>query len=405
MQIDDYILFLNNLYDVNNIPLCLFQEDELISQIPVTFVLKERVKSSFEHMKSLNKDVSYLSTPYEAFCGLVRLPEHNLWVFVGPYFLTPITKDLLPTIINQMHVPPEEEDRTKIFLTGLPYGPLHRFLSYLSCLNFALNHKVMTIDEIDYNSAYYKPPDIDRQYTNASYESRENEVMHNTYLFEMHRMDLIASGNTEAMKRNLVTPVPGRQGTIADNGLRQAKNIFISACAMYTRAAIAGGMDIEEAYNLSDVYIRTVEGYKNVVDVERLLKKMPMDFTERVEREVKFKNVSQPIMAAIHYIKEHVNQPLQAETIASHVNLSTSYFLKRFKAETGSGLSEFITNTKIEEACILLSYTDKSLTEISNYLYFSSQSYFQNVFKKVVGVTPGQYRNTKRKPVFMQHPG
>ena len=135
--------------------------------------------------------------------------------------------------------------------------------------------------------------------------------------------------------------------------------------------------------------------------MERLLQKMPLDFAERVEREVKFKDVSQPIISAIHYIKENVNQPLQAEDVAAQINLSTSYFLKRFKTETGMGVSEFITKTKIEEACILLSYTDKSLTEISNYLYFSSQSYFQNVFKKVMGVTPGNYRNKKHTPAFL----
>ena len=172
---------------------------------------------------------------------------------------------------------------------------------------------------------------------------------------------------------------------------------------MYTRAAIAGGLDIEEAYSLSDIYIQTSESYTSVADVERLHRRMPLDFAERVAREIRFKNVSQPIISAIHYIKEHINQPLQAELIASHVNLSTSYFLKRFKTETGVGVSEFITNAKIEEACLLLSYTDKSLTEISNYLYFSSQSYFQNVFKKITGMTPGQFRNSKKRPVFMKN--
>lgn len=48
---------------------------------------------------------------------------------------------------------------------------------------------------------------------------------------------------------------------------------------------------------------------------------------------------------------------------------------------------------KLEEAKSLLTYSDKSLGEISSYLSFSSQSYFQNVFKKKYGITPLQYRN------------
>jgi len=47
------------------------------------------------------------------------------------------------------------------------------------------------------------------------------------------------------------------------------------------------------------------------------------------------------------------------------------------------------------EAKNLLRYTGMTLTEISNYLHFSSQPYFQNVFKQYYGLTPAQYRQTQ----------
>jgi AraC-like DNA-binding protein len=47
---------------------------------------------------------------------------------------------------------------------------------------------------------------------------------------------------------------------------------------------------------------------------------------------------------------------------------------------------------KLEEAKSLLKFTDKSISEISEYLCFSTQSYFQNVFKKKYGMTPKKYR-------------
>ena len=49
---------------------------------------------------------------------------------------------------------------------------------------------------------------------------------------------------------------------------------------------------------------------------------------------------------------------------------------------------EYINKKKIEEAQRLLRFSDKSLIAISNYLSFSSQSHFQNTFKKVTGTTP-----------------
>lgn len=405
MNTDSYVLLLNYLFNTNNIPLCLFQRDELLFQIPEAPVFIEITKPYFTSLKERKQRVSYVSTNYDAFYGLVQIADTDLYIFTGPYFTIPLSKDSIPLILNSLKITEQEADRIRIFLNGLPYGSLHRFLSYLSCLNFTMNHELLTIEDIDWNPDFQNQDfKIRRKYTNTNYESREYEFPHNTYLHEMHQLDLIANGDTEGMKKSFATPIPGRHGIIGSDALRQAKNLFIAACTMYTRAAISGGLDIEEAYNLSDVYIQTSESYRTVADVERLLSRMPLDFAERVEREVKFKDASQPIISAIHYIREHINQPLQADDIAAHVNLSTSYFLKRFKAETGSGLSEFITKTKIDEACILLSYTDKSLTEISNYLYFSSQSYFQNVFKKITGVTPGQYRNAKKRPAFLNRP-
>lgn len=58
-------------------------------------------------------------------------------------------------------------------------------------------------------------------------------------------------------------------------------------------------------------------------------------------------------------------------------------------------MNEFIMRCKLEEAKSLLSYTDKSISEISNYLCFSSQAYFQNVFKKKYGMTPNEYRKSR----------
>jgi AraC-like DNA-binding protein len=402
MDINSQITFFNYLYNINNIPLCVFQDESLLLQIPITKGFVKRIQPYFDSLKEQNEKITYMATSYEALYGLVRIEENNLWAFVGPYFTIPVTADSLPTIIEKMDIKSAaEEADMKIFLRTLPTGPLHRFLSYLSCIYASLGHDIIPVEDIAGSSSERRSADnIQQIYTNKKYDDQEVKAAHSTYLHEMHRLELIANGDVESMKKNTISMLPGQHGWIGTDALRQAKNIFIAACTLYTRAAIAGGLDAEEAYNLSDIYIRTCESYSNVSDIERLQRKMPLDFAERVESEVKLKDVSKPIVDAVHYIKEHIAEPLQATDIAEHVNLSTSYFLKRFKSETGTGVSEFITKARIEEACMLLSYTDKSLTEISNYLYFSSQSYFQNVFKKTMGVTPGQYRNSKRAHAF-----
>jgi len=55
-------------------------------------------------------------------------------------------------------------------------------------------------------------------------------------------------------------------------------------------------------------------------------------------------------------------------------------------------VNTFITERKIDEAKRLLETSNQTVSQISAFLGFSSQSYFQNVFKKSTGMTPAKYR-------------
>ena len=95
----------------------------------------------------------------------------------------------------------------------------------------------------------------------------------------------------------------------------------------------------------------------------------------------------------MNYIPAHIHENITVSELAEVVGLNETYLSKLFKKEMKCTVSEYIRNEKIEEACWLLSYTDKSSIEIATDLSFSSHSYFISVFKKVKGVTPKEYRN------------
>jgi AraC-like DNA-binding protein len=81
------------------------------------------------------------------------------------------------------------------------------------------------------------------------------------------------------------------------------------------------------------------------------------------------------------------------EELAGYVQLNETYLSKLFKKETGQSVSEFIRDKKVEEACALLRYSDKTSVEIAADMGFSSHSYFISIFKKVTGMTPKEYRD------------
>lgn len=123
---------------------------------------------------------------------------------------------------------------------------------------------------------------------------------------------------------------------------------------------------------------------------------MLIDFTERVARQKVPAGMSREVFSCVQYISQHTNEPLRVDDVAGFINMSRSTITRRFQKELGFDISSFIKRCKLEEAKSLLTFTDKTLSEISSYLCFSSQSHFQTSFKKKYGVTPLQYRNQNR---------
>ena len=94
-----------------------------------------------------------------------------------------------------------------------------------------------------------------------------------------------------------------------------------------------------------------------------------------------------------NFVQHHLSEAITTQAIADKLFLSRSYLSRRFKAETGQTLTDFIVGEKVEEAKRLLCYSEKPLNAIGAYLGFSSQSHFSRVFKQITGKTPSEYRN------------
>ena len=77
------------------------------------------------------------------------------------------------------------------------------------------------------------------------------------------------------------------------------------------------------------------------------------------------------------------------------VNLSLSRFKTRFKHEVGVAPGGYIIMRKVEKAKELLGDRDRSITDIAFDLGFSSSQYFATVFKKLIGLTPSEYRKLR----------
>jgi AraC-like DNA-binding protein len=92
-------------------------------------------------------------------------------------------------------------------------------------------------------------------------------------------------------------------------------------------------------------------------------------------------------------IQEHLSDcTLSVDQIAEAFSYSPGYIRLTFKEIYKTSLSQYIVHERVRHAKMLLASTDLSLTEIMEQSGFQSQSHFFTSFKKIVGVTPSQYR-------------
>ena len=99
------------------------------------------------------------------------------------------------------------------------------------------------------------------------------------------------------------------------------------------------------------------------------------------------------------YIEENYREDLTVEKVAQHFDYSRSRISVIYKKETGMGINEAINRAKLVRARNLLIESDMSVSEISEYLGFSSPQYFTNRFTKSTGMSPSNYAKFKHTKV------
>jgi len=101
-------------------------------------------------------------------------------------------------------------------------------------------------------------------------------------------------------------------------------------------------------------------------------------------------------LAELHrYIHDHLNDDLSLNTLADFCHFHPVYLSHIYKEETGMNLSDYINQTRIEEAESLLVTSHKTVLEISRAMGFASDNYFCRWFRKQTGMSPQTYRSKK----------
>jgi len=98
------------------------------------------------------------------------------------------------------------------------------------------------------------------------------------------------------------------------------------------------------------------------------------------------------VYQAVDYLKKHFNSDIRLEELAMQSFISKNYFSRLFKEVTGISFTDYIQNLRVDEACSLLKNTDMKIIDIAHQAGFNDIKFFYEVFKKITGKTPGEFR-------------
>ena len=226
------------------------------------------------------------------------------------------------------------------------------------------------------------------------------DIYHHTYQEEVKTMDYIREGNLEEVV-GAVELLASTAGKLSENEIRNERNLGICSITLATRAAIEGGAVPAKAYKLSYLYINKIDQCKRMTEIFEYRKRSLYDFAKLVVEERAKRANSRYTEQCKEYIRKYYHQKIYISDIAKALGISESHLSRIFKKETGESIQEYSMHMRIERAENLLKYSEASLTEISEYLCFSSQSHFGKVFKVHKNMTPKQYRDYYKSPEFV----
>lgn len=137
-------------------------------------------------------------------------------------------------------------------------------------------------------------------------------------------------------------------------------------------------------------YFRSIHEAPHVAETEARLLQFLQDATECV---TKNRGGTPAMQKILLYIDEHYSHQLTLTEVAREFHFNPSYLSNYFTLHNKEGFNEYLNRVRIGKACLLLKENPGlSISEISSLVGYSDHSYFTRVFRKLMNVSPSQYR-------------
>ncbi|MDQ7093296.1 PocR ligand-binding domain-containing protein [Desulfosporosinus sp. PR] len=184
---------------------------------------------------------------------------------------------------------------------------------------------------------------------------------------------------------DLLTKTAGERTTL--------KVRVLELASLSSRAAVEGGADPERAMAILKDFNTEIDNIERVEEFFVKVHKVISTFLEGIFNLADKKHLSL-VTNARNFIIENYYKPLTLKATADYLFISPSHLSRLFRIELDCTFNDYLTRVRVEKAVELLKKPEYSVAQVSKAIGFKNQSYFAEIFRKYIGVTPLIYKNS-----------
>lgn len=334
-----------------------------------------------------------------SFLNLVLCPEPLKNMVFGPFFLE--DKDTYTLIRNLCEISEgrfSEEDARDL-IDSIPVKDSSFIQSWGQVIS-----KFMGLPQGSYikiNTISESPNSREENFNISENRLTEAEITAH-YRYEQELMQLVRQGDREKLRKLLLPKntdtahLAMRNSTFESrisksNSIRTEKNFLITLNVLFRQAAGDAGLPPVYIHSISESIVSSIESSTDRSQLMDVIQTMIDAYCNSLNN-MSLQNHSVNVVKVQRYILKNKNQKITLEDLCNLTGLDEAYLCRLFKRECHMTINEYIQEQRITEAKYLLESTKMPIVEISHTLGYSSQSYFCSVFRKLVGVSPSNYR-------------
>ena len=321
--------------------------------------------------------------------------EDDEHLVVGPFVENPITDDLIYPIINNLDLNLDYASKLKLYYQSVPTIDASTVYEILFTINeyVTKNQNPPSLNTIDLSILPKQDSSYDLFVKDLNRTSMYKKL-EERYAGEDRLLSYIEKGDIVlAQKEFAKSSISHSEIIRTKDSLRNTKNLLLIANTLFRRTAYIGGVHPIYLDELSGKWAIKIEQTVALKDLDNLHLQMINSYC-LLTKEHSLSKYSPIVKQALMFINLNISSNLTVKKVAQEVSLSPDYLTRLFKKELGVNIITYINRKRIHTSLELLKNTNLSIEEIGDLIGLSNTSYFYTMFKREIGVSPKQYRNS-----------